>query len=28
VTWEAYNYDELDAPRDDAPRSKEVPVAR
>src|SRR5271155_4266992 len=28
VTWEAYNYDELDAPHGDAPHNKEVPVAR
>ena len=28
VTWEAYYYEELDAPDKDAPHSEEVPVAR
>ena len=28
VTWEAYNYDELDTPHDDTPHKEEVPVAR
>ena len=28
VTWEAYNYEELDSPDKDAPQKQEAPVAR